>query len=169
LQRWKLAPEAARERRQTASGGLAVLDEPVALPLPEARPEPQSAPAGARQTILVVEDDPRAASVIRESLELEGDAGWTVQIASEGLRALDLAGATPPDVVLLDVRLPDLDGAEVYRRLRASPQTRAARVLFLTAGTSLDLYQRGIEDGVLLRKPFDIRDLVGIVRALLAG
>jgi DNA-binding response OmpR family regulator len=163
------AAVAARERRQAARGALAVLDEPATLPLPQARPEPQAAPAGARHTILVVEDDPRAAGVIRESLELEGDADWTVQIASEGLRALDLAGATPPDVVLLDVRLPDLDGAEVYRRLRAGPRTQTARVLFLTAGTSLDLYQRGIEDGVLLRKPFDIRDLVGIVRALLAG
>src|SRR5215472_15977396 len=71
MERWKLAPEAARERRQAASGGLAVLEDPVALPLPGAQPEPQSVLAGARQTILVVEDDPRAAGVIRESLELE--------------------------------------------------------------------------------------------------
>jgi two-component system OmpR family response regulator len=163
--RWKLATDvlAADTSRPATSGALALLEEPVTLP------QAQPRPAGMRQTILVVEDDPRVAGVIRESLELEGDAEWVVETASEGLQALELAGSTPPDVVLLDVRLPDLDGAEVYRRLRAGPQTRAARVLFLTAGTSFDLYQRGIADGVLLRKPFDVRDLVGIVRALLAG
>jgi DNA-binding response OmpR family regulator len=146
-----------------------VLEEPVALPQTEPQPQLQPRSVEAQRTILIVEDDPQAAGVIRESLALDGDTGWTVQTASGGLRALDLAGSTPPDVVLLDVRLPDLDGAEVYRRLRAGAQTRGARILFLTAGTSFDLYQRGIEDGVLLRKPFDVRDLVGIVRALLAG
>ena len=109
------------------------------------------------------------AGVIRESLELEGEAEWAVQTASMGALALELANAAPPDVVLLDVRLPDLDGAEVYRRLRAAQRTRTARILFLSAGTSLDLYQRGIEDGVLLRKPFDIGELAALVRALLAG
>jgi CheY-like chemotaxis protein len=169
LPRWKLGAEASRgERRPVARGAVAVLEEPATLPQtePETRTQPRSVEAG--RTILVVEDDPRVAGVIQESLALDGDAGWVVQTASGGLRALDLAGSTPPDVVLLDVRLPDLDGAEVYRRLRAGPQTRAARILFLTAGTSLDLYRQGIEDGVLLRKPFDVRDLVGIVRALLA-
>jgi len=65
------------------------------------------------------------------------------------------------------VRLPDLDGAEVYRQLRTGPATSGARVLFLSAGTSFDLYQLGIEDGVLLRKPFNMPDLVSLVRALL--
>lgn len=170
LPRWKPATEATgRERRSASRGSVAVLEEPVALPQAEPRHQLQPRSVEAQRTILIVEDDPQVAGVIRESLALDGDAGWIVQTASGGLRALDLAGSTPPDVVLLDVRLPDLDGAEVYRRLRAGAPTRGARILFLTAGTSLDLYQRGIEDGVLLRKPFDVRDLVGIVRALLAG
>lgn len=131
-------------------------------------PAPQLASVATRPRILIVEDDPRVAHVIRETLALEGDAEWTVEVATEGTRALALAYATPPTVVLLDVRLPDLDGAEVYRRLRAEARTNAAHVLFLTAGTSFDLHQRGIEDGVLLRKPFDPDALVSLVRALIA-
>ncbi len=166
MPRWKVTNKAAggEPARHSALGtgnSVAVLDEPAALP------QLQTVETG--RTILVVEDDPRVVGVIRESLELEGDAGWIVRTASDGLGALDLAFTTPPDVVLLDVRLPDLDGSEVYRRLRAGQQTRKARILFLTAGTSFDLHQRGIEDGVLLRKPFDVQDLVGIVRALLSS
>lgn len=129
-------------------------------------PLPQQTAVASRPRILVVEDDPRVADVIRETLALEGDAHWTVEFASEGSRALALAYAAPPSVVLLDVRLPDLDGAEVYRRLRAEARTTNAHILFLTAGTSFDLHQRGIEDGVLLRKPFDLDTLVSLVRAL---
>lgn len=147
--------------RASTDGSLALLDHalPVAAPNPVA----------ARYHILIVEDDSQVVSVIRESLELEGEADWAVQSAGEGPRALEMAGATPPDVVLLDVRLPGLGGAEVYRRLRANQKTRGARILFLSAGTAFDLHQLGIEDGVLLRKPFDVRDLVSLVRALLQG
>jgi two-component system phosphate regulon response regulator PhoB len=116
---------------------------------------------------LIVEDDSRVAGVIQMSLELEGEPSWAVQKACGGKHALELAGATSPDLVLLDVWLPDLDGAEVYHQLRSNPHTRDARVLFLSAGTSLDLFQHGIEDGVLLRKPFNMTELVSLVRALL--
>lgn len=146
------------EPRTNGSSALALMEQPVTLPA--------RVPVAARRRILIVEDDPRVAQVIRESLALEGEADWSVEIATEGARALALAYAAPPDLVLLDVRLPDLDGAEVYRRLRAGAKTSGARVLFLTAGASFDLYQRGIEDGVLLRKPFDLESLVSLVRAL---
>jgi CheY-like chemotaxis protein len=145
----------------STDGALALLDQS----LPAAAPNP----VAARHHILIVEDDSQVASVIRAGIELEGEADWAVQSAAEGLSALEIAGATPPDVVLLDVRLPGLGGAEVYRQLRASQKTRGARILFLSAGTALDLHQLGIEDGVLLRKPFDVRNLVGLVRALLQG
>jgi CheY-like chemotaxis protein len=146
------------EPRTSGSSALAVLEQPLTLP--------KRTPVAARRRILIVEDDPRVAQVIHESLALEGEADWSVEVATEGARALALAYAAPPDLVLLDVRLPDLDGAEVYRRLRAGAKTSGARVLFLTAGASFDLYQRGIEDGVLLRKPFDLETLVSLVRAL---
>lgn len=163
----RITPLAARRANAAArpetAGALALLDPPEVETAPARKPE------AARSTILIVEDDPRMASLIRASIELEGEPEWTVQSASAGLRALELAGATPPDVVLLDVYLPDLDGAEVYSRLRESPATRGTRVLFLSSCTPADLWQRGITDGVLLRKPFDVRELVGILRALLQG
>lgn len=134
---------------------------------PEAGPTPH--PATARQHILIVEDDPHTASMIRAALELESESGWHVEVAADGIRALELARRIPPQCVLLDVSLPGLDGGEVYRRLCAEPTTAQTHVLFLTGATSLELFQRGIEGGVLLRKPFDVRELAGIVRALLAA
>lgn len=164
---WQSAIPAISEREPmprnhtSIDGALALLD----MPEIDALPAPRTTPSHHR--ILIVEDDQRVANVIRETLELEGDPDWTIETACEGMHALELAGAVQPDIVLLDVRLPGLDGAEVYRRLRASQKTRGSRVIFLSAGTSLDLYNRGIEDGVLLRKPFDVRELVSLVRALL--
>lgn len=153
----------APSQQPATAGALALLDPPVVETAPTRKPE------AARKTILIVEDNPRMAELIRESIELEGEPDWAVQSAGAGLRALELAGETPPDVVLLDVYLPDLDGAEVYNRLRESPATRDARVLFLSAGTPAELWQHGITDGVLLRKPFDIPYLIAIVRAVLQG
>jgi CheY-like chemotaxis protein len=142
------------------SGSLALLEQPELEIAPR--------PVAVRRHILIVEDDPRTAGVLRNALELDGDPAWALEVAGEGQQALELAAQTTPDLVLLDVWLPGLDGAEVYRRLRAGRPAGRTRVLFLTAGTSLDLYRRGIDDGVLLRKPFDIQELVGLVRALLA-
>jgi DNA-binding response OmpR family regulator len=158
----RVVPE-PRERQAATDGALALLDQPLA----ETRSEPRPAPA--RGAVLIVEDDTRMAQLLRESLALEGGSQWDVHVSGDGARALEIAETTRPDVVLLDVLLPGLDGAEVYRRLRANDKTRAARILFLTAGTPLELQQRGIDDGVLLRKPFDVRELAGLVRALIEG
>lgn len=142
------------------SGALALLEAPAVEREPLVRAVP------VRHHILIVEDDARTVDVVRNALELDGEPDWGVECAGDGLRALELAARVPPDVVLLDVRLPGLDGGEVYRRLRAANDR--ARVLFLSAGTALDLARQGIEDGVLLRKPFQLLDLVELVRALLA-
>lgn len=163
---WSAVAHAAtdqRDRQPSTDGALALLEQP----LHETVVAPRRAPA--RGAVLIVEDDTHMAHLLRESLALEGEPQWDVQVAPDGARALEIASLTPPDVVLLDVLLPGLDGAEVYRRLRANKRTRAARILFLTAGTSYDLRERGVDDGVLLRKPFDIRELPDIVRALLEG
>jgi DNA-binding response OmpR family regulator len=143
------------------AGSLALLEQPEAMPLPAPRP------INARKQILIVEDDAVAAAAIRSAMELDGDSEWSVSVANDGAHALDLLMHHAPDVLLLDVRLPGLDGGEVYRRLRASDPDGRTPVLFLSAATSLDLYRQGIDDGVLLRKPYDVQDLVELVRALL--
>ncbi len=152
---------AAAPASPSVAGSLALLESPASIPQPVLRP------FAARRQILGVEDDAVAAEAVRTALELDGDAEWSVQVANDGARALDLLALRAPDVLLLDVRLPGLAGAEVYRRVRASDTDGRTRVLFLSAATSLDLHRQGIDDGVLLRKPYDVQDLVALVRALL--
>ena len=126
-----------------------------------------SAQAPAPACVLIVEDDPHVANLLHRALELEGHTDWSIDILSDGQAALTRAQQATPNVVLLDVRLPDMDGAEVYRRLRATPATQDCQVVFLTASTSLDLSLRGVDGGVLLRKPFDVEQVIALVTALL--
>lgn len=170
------APHTSAQRTRSTNAMVTLL--PRAALVAETPTPTESAPvtqASAPMTdriqpyILIVEDDPCAAHAIRDTLALEGESDWNIQVAEDGERALALAAAQSPKVVLLDIGLPDLDGAEVYRRLRAHPKTWNTHVLFLTAATSLDLYQRGVDAGVVLRKPFEMRELVGLVRTLVAS
>ncbi len=117
--------------------------------------------------VLIVEDDPHVARMLRSALELEGHANLAIDILPEGHAALTRAQTNAPSLVLLDVHLPDMDGAEVYRRLRAIPATANCHVVFLTGSTSLDLSLRGVDGGLLLRKPFDVEEVIALVTALL--
>ncbi len=143
------------------------------LPAPAAPPAPPASPAEATPTpppeegwrILIVEDDARTAQAIRENLLLESNAAWRVQIAPNGEEALALLAEQPVDLVLLDVRLPGISGAEVYLRLRADPAAQRLPVIFLSGVTSFDLSLEGIQEGILLRKPFNMPDLLAMVRA----
>ena len=72
-----------------------------------------------RPTILVVDDTPQNLAVMRDLLEGQ----YQVKLAPSGARALKIAAASPPDLILLDVMMPDMDGYEVCRRLKADPAT----------------------------------------------
>jgi len=119
----------------------------------------------ARRYILIVEDDASMAEAIQAALRLEGEAAWEINIARSGEEALQLMDARQIDLLLLDMRLPGISGAEVYRRLRAAPATRRLPIIFLSGGTAFDLSREGIQEGILLRKPFNIPELVAVVRA----
>ena len=140
-------------------GALALSEQPAG----ETAPITTSAPA----CVLIVEDDPHLAALLRNAFELEGRPDWSIDILPEGRIALAHAQQAAPSVVLLDVRLPDMDGAEVFRRLRETPATAGCQVVFLTAASSLDLSVRGVDGGVLVRKPFDVRQVIALVTALL--
>ncbi len=120
------------------------------------------------RTIVLVEDNASEASVIREAIELEGESSWRLRVIRDGAKAAAAITAHPPDLVLLDLGLPGADGGTIYRNLRAQPQTHAIPVLFLTGATTHDLYDHGIDDGVLLRKPVDMNVLMQVVRTHLA-
>jgi two-component system OmpR family response regulator len=113
--------------------------------------------------VLVVEDDARMAAAIRRGLRYEG---IVVDLAGGGEEALRLVGATDYDAVLLDVMLPDLDGFETCRRLRA--QGAWLPVIMLTARDAVEDRVRGLDGGAddYLTKPFSLAELLARIRAL---
>jgi len=118
--------------------------------------------AGPRR-ILVVDDDPLVATTIQRVLRPEG---YEVDIALGGAAALDQARDRRPDLVVLDVMMPGMDGLEVCRQLRAD---RELPILFLTARTTTADRVRGLDSGAddYLVKPFAYAELLARVRALL--
>jgi two-component system, OmpR family, response regulator MprA len=117
----------------------------------------------ARPRILVVEDDGRLAATLERVLAAEGH---DVELAVDGLEAVRRARERPPDLVVLDVMLPGLDGIGVCRRLRATAQFP---ILLLTALGGTEERVRGLDSGAddYLVKPFAYRELLARVRALL--
>jgi two-component system cell cycle response regulator DivK len=109
-------------------------------------------------TILVVEDNDRNLKLVRDVLE---HAGFHVVVASSGETGVDLAVEHPPDLVLLDLGLPGIDGHEALRRLRASPRTRSLPVVAVTAYAMAADRARALEAGFdgYLEKPLDVRSL----------
>jgi two-component system response regulator MprA len=113
--------------------------------------------------VLVVEDDAEIADVLRRTLRQEGHE---VRSAGDGVAALEMAEAFVPDLVILDLGLPKLDGVEVCQRLRAESD---ASILILTARTQTDDRVVGLDSGAddYLVKPFERRELLARMRALL--
>ena len=122
--------------------------------------------AGRDALILLVDDDPDTLVVLALLLAREG---YRTATAATGHAALALARDAPPALVLLDVRLPDLSGPEVCRRLGAEPVTRHVPVVFLS-GSPQDLTPArldGCTPAAVLVKPAGVEDLVDTVRRLL--
>jgi two-component system phosphate regulon response regulator PhoB len=117
-------------------------------------------------TILLVEDDPDIRHLVSYKLTR---GGFDVTEASDGFSALQSAEQTPPDLVILDVRLPRLSGLEVCRELRSGPRTAHVPIIMLTArARPQDLeqaYAAGASDYVV--KPFSPRDLQARVESAL--
>jgi two-component system response regulator MprA len=114
--------------------------------------------------ILIVDDDTRITSALRRTFAYEG---YQVSVAADGEGALSIARAKPPDVVILDLMLPGIDGLEVCRRLRASGD--AIAVLMLTARDAVADRVAGLDTGAddYLVKPFALEELLARTKALL--
>ncbi len=119
--------------------------------------------ATAHPRVLVVEDDEAIAQVLQRSLRLEG---YEVKLAGDGVAALDTAHAFRPDLVILDLGLPRLDGVDVARTLRESDDVP---ILMLTARDALESRVIGLDAGAddYLVKPFERQELLARLRALL--
>jgi two-component system, OmpR family, response regulator MprA len=113
--------------------------------------------------VLVVEDDPEITDVLRRALRNEG---YEVRAAGDGAQALDAASEFVPDLVVLDLGLPRLDGVEVCRRLRADGDVP---ILILTARTETADRVAGLDSGAddYLGKPFERQELLARIRALM--
>ena len=114
--------------------------------------------------VLVVEDDEEIAQVLQRSLRLEG---YEVKLAGDGVRGLDEAHAFLPDVIVLDLGLPRLDGIDVARRLREDGDDTP--ILMLTARDAVNDRIAGLDSGAddYLIKPFERQELLARMRALL--
>jgi DNA-binding response OmpR family regulator len=153
---------------------LGSFDAPTAFPPGQAglkiggRGRPRAYHRGVPETVrrprvLVVEDDDAIAQVLQRSLRLEG---YDVCVAGDGVAALDSAQGFAPDLVLLDLGLPRLDGVDVARTLRADDDVP---ILMLTARDALDARVSGLDAGAddYLVKPFEREELLARMRALL--
>jgi two-component system phosphate regulon response regulator PhoB len=116
--------------------------------------------------ILVIEDEKDIQDVLEYNLR---QGGHDVQLASRGREGLELALAKPPDLVILDLMLPDTSGTSVCKSLKSDPRTNGSQVLILTAkGEEIDRvlgFELGADDYVV--KPFSVRELMLRVTALL--
>jgi diguanylate cyclase (GGDEF)-like protein len=123
-------------------------------------------PEGGGESLLVVDDDPFIARLLE--IELKA-AGYDVRVASDGEQALSAAQERPPQLVLADVMMPNMDGFELTRRLRQDPRTSGVSVIMLTArGLSADKLEGfaiGADDYIV--KPFDTPELLARIRGVL--
>ena len=126
----------------------------------------RSGMATVSKRVLVVDDEPN----IVMSLEfLMRRAGFEVSVARNGQEALEKLEGVPPDLLLLDVMMPEFDGYEVCERIRARPEWNATKIVMLTARGREVERERGLALGAdaYVTKPFSTRDLVDQVKRML--
>ena len=121
-----------------------------------------------QKKILLVEDDADLVELLRFNLK---KAGYRVGTAADGIEALKKARSLKPDLILLDLMLPELDGLAVCETLRRNPPTALIPILMLTAVTSQLARLSGLEAGAndYMTKPFSPKELVGRIQKLLRG
>ena len=121
-----------------------------------------------RMKVLIVEDHPDMRDLLGRIVE---GMGYVPVIASDGEEGIEKAIAEKPNLILLDMRMPLMDGREVARRLRANPETKGIPILATTALFRSDDLNACLEAGCngYIVKPFGVRDLQRKIRELLAG
>ncbi|POF28284.1 regulatory LuxR family protein [Roseibium marinum] len=115
------------------------------------------------ETVLVVDDTPSSLGMLTDALE---EAGYTVLVAQDGRKALDIARRVTPDAILMDAVMPELDGFETSKRLKAFEALRDVPVLFMTGLSETEHIVRGLEAGGVdyITKPVDPEELIARLR-----
>ncbi len=119
----------------------------------------------AAKRVLICDDDPVILRLLQVNLELEG---YDVLTAHHGEEAFDIATKELPDLVILDIMMPRLDGYQTCQKLKAQPSTEDIPVVFLSAKAQASDIEKGKSFGVsdYLTKPFDPNDLLDVVERL---
>lgn len=114
--------------------------------------------------VLVVDDEPQITKMISKALTSDNEfsAGLQVEISTNGIDALMKIGKNPPDIIILDVCMPNLDGIEVCKRIRANPDTKDIEIIAMSGinveQTQKDIMAAGADD--FIGKPFEIEELL---------
>ena len=116
--------------------------------------------SSSRRTVLVVDDDADTRQGLREILE---DEGYRCETADDGTEALGLIGGRPPDVVLLDLMMPNMDGWTVLKCMEADPTMRRVPVVVMSAGGARALSSLPTQR-LRIAKPIDMDELLGLIR-----
>jgi putative two-component system response regulator len=144
------------------------MSDPAVPPPRDSTSAGTAAPEGedARPVVLVVEDDLANRILLCRLLDREG---YATRTAADGLAALDLIATQLPDLVLLDVGIPGLDGHAVCRRLREEARTRTLPVILLTGRSGVEDVVAGLDSGAddFVAKPYDIHELMARIRSAL--
>lgn len=124
--------------------------------------------ASGKPTVLLVEDNPLNMTLASDLLTMNG---FRVLQATEGEAAVELAKTHRPDLMLLDIRLPGIDGFEVFRRLRQDAALNVLKIVALTASVMKEDEEkiRAMGFTAYLPKPIDVKQFVGQVRALMSA
>jgi two-component system phosphate regulon response regulator PhoB len=119
-------------------------------------------------SVILAEDDPDIQLVARLALKR---AGFTVRVANNGVEAVAMVREQPPDAILLDWMMPEMDGLQACAILKGDPATSHIPIIFLTAKTQDSEIQRGMSLGAsgYVTKPFDALTLGDQVRAIIAA
>ena len=136
------------------------------MAIPEASSIPAHGPARTRRCVLIVEDNPLNMKLFSAMV---GSQGYDVLEAGDGSGALDVARRQHPDLIIMDLQLPDMSGLDVTRSLKADPQTRDIAIIATTAYAL-----RGDEENILasgcdgyMAKPIAVTDLLELIDALI--
>jgi DNA-binding response OmpR family regulator len=118
--------------------------------------------------VLIVDDDPAIQRVLSQTLQLEGHE---ITIAGDGQEAIDKLDGYLPDVVILDVMMPRMNGYEVLAKIRSDQRTANLPVILLTAKSSIEDVWQGWHAGVdyYMTKPFDVEELLRFLEFVFAG
>lgn len=118
--------------------------------------------------ILIADDDPIIIKLLQVNLELDG---YDVVTAEDGAEAVEKAAEFKPDLVILDIMMPRMDGWAALQELKGQPETATVPVIFLSAKAQQDDVRRGYDAGAAeyLTKPFDPSELLSIIEQILAG